>query len=196
MIKWKLWLILSVTCLIAFLGACSATTTNDEPTASVEPVYQPEPDEPAAGEAMDTKESAASAASDTVDDVESKATSDATDAVLIYERTGGLKSIRSTEFSWQFYADGRIVGNDGREWQVPPAEVEKLVDDVLALGFAEFDASYIPADTCCDRVTHTLTVQKDGQVYKVSVLDAAEAPAELFAAVEMVNNYLLALPTE
>jgi hypothetical protein len=145
---------------------------------------------------VDTKEGAADTVTDTVDAVESKATAEVAGAVLMYERSGGLKSIRSTEFSWQFYADGRIVGNDGREWQVPPEEIEKLVDDVLALGFAEFDPSYIPEDTCCDRVTHTLTVQKDGQVYKVSVLDAADAPAELFEAVEMVNNYLLALPTE
>jgi hypothetical protein len=117
-------------------------------------------------------------------------------AVLLYERTGGLKGIGPSEWNWRFYADGRIVGSDGREWQVPPTEVEKLVNDLLALGFADFEASYIPEDTCCDRITHTLTVQQDGQVYQVSVLELAEAPAELFQAVDMVNNYLLALPTE
>jgi len=194
MFKWKLWLIFSVTCLIFFLGACSAApATGDDPTASVEPVYQPETREPVDQEAMDTKESAAEEAADAVG---IKNTTDLTKPVLVYERSGGLKSVGSTEFGWRFYADGRIEGNDGREWQVPPAEIEKLVDDVMALGFADFDASYIPEDTCCDRVTHTLTVQKDGQVYTVSVLDAAEAPPELFQAVDTVNNYLLALPTE
>lgn len=178
------WLILSITLLVGLLVACTAPA---EPTGN-EPVYQTA--EPT--DASDKEDAAATSAPA----AESKTEIMPDGAVLVYERSGGLKGIGPSEFSWTFYADGRIVGSDGREWQVPPEEIEKLVDDIMNLGFAEFEASYIPEDTCCDRVTHTLTVQDEGQVYTVSVLDGAEAPAELFQAADMANNYLMALPTE
>ncbi|MBX3058101.1 MAG: hypothetical protein KF770_16665 [Anaerolineae bacterium] len=182
--EWKNNLIMIAVLLLVFLAACAPPAA----PAGDEPVYQTaEPTEPGAKE--DVAATAAPAA-------EGKAEMALEGAVLVYERAGGLKSINPTAWSWRFYADGRIVGSDGREWQVPPEEIEKLVDDVLALGFTEFQASYIPEDTCCDRVTHTLTVQDGEQVYTVTVLDGADAPAELFEAVEMVNGYLLALPAE
>ncbi len=182
--KWKKSLMMIVVFLIVFLAACTPPAA----PAGDEPVYQTtEPTDTSAKE--DVAATAAPA-------VEGKAETALEGAILLYERAGGLKSVGPTEWSWRFYADGRIVGSDGREWQVPPAEIEKLVDDVLALGFTEFQASYIPEDTCCDRVTHTLTVQDGEQAYTVTVLDGADAPAELFEAVEMVNGYLLALPTE
>ena len=182
--KWKQSLMMITVFLIVFLAACTPPAA----PAGDEPVYQTaEPTDATA------KEDAATTAAPAV---EGKAETALEGAVMLYERAGGLKSIGPTEWSWRFYADGRIVGSDGREWQAPPEEIEKLVDDVLALGFTEFEASYIPEDTCCDRVTHTLTVHDGDQVYTVTVLDDADAPPELFQAAEMVNNYLMALPTE
>ncbi len=183
--KWKRWSPLTVLIFIIWLVACTPATT----PPGDEPIYQTaEPTEAA------TKEAPAATSAPAA---ESKPETMSEGAVMIYQRAGGLKGIGASEFSWTFYADGRIVGNDGREWQVSPEEVQKLVDDVMALGFAEFEVSYIPEDTCCDRVTHTLTVKDDdGQVYTVSVLDGADAPPELFTAVDMVNSYLMALPTE
>ncbi|MBL1129302.1 MAG: hypothetical protein D8M54_12440 [Chloroflexi bacterium] len=172
--------------LIVSLAACTSPAV----PAGDEPVYQTA--EPTGTETSAKEDVAATAAPA----VEGKAETALEGAILLYERAGGLKSIGPTEWNWRFYANGRIVGSDGREWQVPPAEIEKLVNDVLALGFTDFQASYIPEDTCCDRVTHTLTVQDGEQVYTVTVLDGADAPAELFEAVEMVNGYLLALPAE
>lgn len=181
--KCKHIFIVSIMFLVAFLAACTpaATPPGDEPVFETStPARESAPEDAAATEpaAADRTETALEG------------------AVMVYERSGGLRSVGPTEWSWRFYADGRIVGSDGREWEVPPDEIEKLVDDVLALGFAEFEASYIPEDTCCDRVTHTLTVQDGDQVHSVIVLDAADAPSELFQATEMVNDYLLALPTE
>lgn len=186
---WKQWFIVGMACLIVCLVACTpaAAPMGDEPvyqTAEPTSVNTKEASDSAAAESA-AAESAAASKTETITD----------GAVMVYTRSGGLKSFRPTEATFTFYADGRIVSSDGREWQVPPEEIEKLVNDVMALGFAEFEASYIPEDTCCDRVTHTLTVRDGDQVYTVTVLDEADAPPELFQAVEMVNNYLIALPT-
>ncbi|HRQ41390.1 MAG TPA: hypothetical protein PLD25_26015 [Chloroflexota bacterium] len=182
--KWKQRLMIIALFLIVSLAACTPPAA----PAGDEPVYQTaEPTDAAAKE--DTTATAAPAA-------EGKAETMLEGAVMVYERAGGLKSIGPTEWSWSFYADGRIVGSDGREWQVPPEEIEKLVNDVMTLGFAEFETSYIPEDTCCDRVTHTLTVRDGDQVYTTTVLDGADAPEELFQAAGLVNTYLMALPTE
>lgn len=193
---WKRWFMVGMAFLIVFLVACApaAAPMGDEP------VYQTaEPTSVSAIEATADEASAAEASAAEVAADESAAASKTetiTDgAVMVYTRSGGLKSFRPTEATFTFYADGRIVSSDGREWQVAPEEIEKLVNDVMALGFAEFEASYIPEDTCCDRVTHTLTVRQGDQVYTVTVLDEADAPPELFQAAEMVNNYLIALPT-
>jgi hypothetical protein len=199
--KWQFtWSIL----LILLMAACSSANTTIEPTLEVEtavtntpalsePVFQTK--QP--GDVTEADKEASATESDAAGESSTdKAEVEMGDAVLFYERAGGLKGIGSGLFSWNFFADGRIVGSDGREWQVPPAEIESLINDVLALGFTGFDASYIPEDSCCDRVTHTLAVQQNGQATKVSVLDAADAPDELFQAVNMVNDYLMALPTE
>lgn len=190
--------------VILLMTACATSTTTIEPTLEVEtavtntpalsePIFQTK--QP--GDVAEADKEASAAEADAAGESSTgKAEIEMGDAVLFYERAGGLKGIRPGLFSWNFYADGRIVGSDGREWQVPPAEIEQLINDVLALGFAEFDASYIPEDTCCDRVTHTLAVQQNGEATKVSVLDAADAPDELFQAVNLVNDYLMALPTE
>jgi hypothetical protein len=188
--KWQQKRMLLVLILIGLLAACTAATTS-EPPAEVEPVYQT---------AVPTNTAAQKNAENitaTIPAIESKPEVNLDDAVMIYERAGGLKGFGPASHSWTFYADGRIVGSDGREWLVPPEEVARLVDEVLALGFTEFEASYLPEDTCCDRVTHTLIIKDDDeQVYTVSVLDGADAPPELFTAVEMVNSYLMALSTE
>ncbi|NJN54333.1 MAG: hypothetical protein HC804_05970 [Anaerolineae bacterium] len=189
--KWTQCLILYALLLIAFLTACTTPSgSTAKSTAVLEPVYEPDETKPTPAS---TKESAAHT---DANEVEDKTEVDLQGALMLYEREGGLKGIGPSERNWRFYADGRIVGSDGREWQVLPAEIEKLIDDVMTLGFADFEASYIPEDTCCDRITHTLTVQQDGQIYTVSILELADAPAELFQAVDLVNNYLLALPTE
>ncbi|MCZ7670406.1 MAG: hypothetical protein M5U34_26220 [Chloroflexi bacterium] len=117
------------------------------------------------------------------------------DIVLTYERAGGLKGIGPGVIFWTLYADGTVMDSDCRSWQLPPAEITALVDSIMALGFADFEASYIPEDTCCDRATHTITIYQDGEVYQVSVLDAADAPDELYQALDLIGEFLMVLPT-
>ncbi|MFO7678801.1 MAG: hypothetical protein R6X34_02015 [Chloroflexota bacterium] len=128
-------------------------------------------------------------------DADSRADVEKEEVAMVYERAGGLKGIGPSDISWTFYADGRVVSSDGRSWQLPPEEITALVDGIMALGFAGFEASYIPQDTCCDRATHTITLYQNGEVYQVSVLDDADAPASLYQAIDLISEFLIALPT-
>lgn len=117
------------------------------------------------------------------------------EAVFIYERAGGLKGIGPSIITWTMYSDGRVISSDGRSWQLPPNNITALVDSIMALGFADFEASYIPEDTCCDRATHTITIRQGDAVYKVSILDDADAPDELYQMLDLIGEFLITLPT-
>jgi hypothetical protein len=46
---------------------------------------------------------------------------------------------------------------------------------------------YLPEDTCCDRLTHTLTLRRNNQTKTVTTLDATpNAPAALWGAIDIV----------
>ena len=47
-------------------------------------------------------------------------------------------------------------------FQLEPAEVERLSNLLAAADPDSWDASYAPADRCCDRIEYRLTVQRDG----------------------------------
>jgi len=117
------------------------------------------------------------------------------DAVLVFQRTGGLMGIGSNDQTWYFYADGRVTVSDGRSWQVKPAEITTLVDDLLALGFAGMGPDYLPADTCCDRFTYTIAIRDGEAIYQTTTMDGADAPPELFQAIDRINQFILTLPT-
>lgn len=112
-------------------------------------------------------------------------------AVITYQMSGGFAG--KTQ-QWAIYADGRITRSDGREWQITPAEVEQLLADIKAAGFFELGDSYMPLNTCCDRITYTLTVKSDDQVKTVTTMDAApNVPEELSKVQERLGNLLFAL---
>lgn len=129
------------------------------------------------------------------DNASSHADVDMGEAVFIYERAGGLKGIGPSIITWTMYSDGRVISSDGRSWQLPPNDITALVDSIMALGFAGFETSYIPEDTCCDRATHTITIRQGDGIYKVSILDDAAAPADLYEVLNIIGEFLIALPT-
>lgn len=117
------------------------------------------------------------------------------DALLVYERTGGMMGIGSNDQTWHFYGDGRVTVSDGRSWQVDSQKITTLVNDILALGFTDFADSYMPQDTCCDRFTYTLIIKEGDQVYQTTTMDGADGPPELFQAIDLINQFILTLPT-
>lgn len=132
---------------------------------------------------------------ETGSDADSRADLTKEEILLTYERAGGLKGIHSNVNHWTFYANGQVVSSNGRSWLLPPEDITTLADSIMALGFANFEASYIPKDTCCDRATHTITLYQDGEMYQVSVLDDADAPAELYQVIDLISDFLITLPT-
>lgn len=200
------WLMAWMTLAALLLPACSpAAVTQTTPTANptavsgeaatAAPALRPVTPTPEEGFATGQAEADRPEAAATKEATERPAETIADGVVLVFERAGGLKGIGPSQWRWTFYADGRIEGSDGRSWEVDPAEIAALLDALAALNFADFRASYAPADLCCDLVTHTITLQLDGQVVKTAVTDNADAPPELFTAVDLINQFLLNLPT-
>lgn len=105
--------------------------------------------------------------------------------VITYERSGGIAGIHER---WLIYSDGSVVSAEGRGGTVPAAEVTALLQRIEAAGFFTWDEVYQPANPCCDRMTHVLTVTLNDKTHHVQVLDATEsAPSALFELIDAVN---------
>jgi hypothetical protein len=110
------------------------------------------------------------------------------DAVIIYEREGGLAG---TFEHWTVYPDGRIVSDKGLERQVQAEEVAALLDKVKALGFFDMSASYGPPGACCDRYTYHITVRSGDRTNTVRTIDgAADAPPELGRIIVLIQRLM------
>ena len=192
--------------IILLLTACSPTTmpqtavapTTDDSPSALNPVT-PTPERVFATAPAVTKETPANSdaeAHEANSEMSDHSMAEMDNAVLIYERAGGLKGIGPSITTWTMYSDGRVITSDGRSWQVDPTEITTLIENIMALGFADFAPSYIPKDTCCDRATHTITLRQDDKIYQISVLDSTEdVPAEVYQAIDIIGEFLVALPT-
>lgn len=110
------------------------------------------------------------------------------DAVIIYERSGGLAGVSE---QWSIYPDGRIMAGDGREWKVAPEQVEQLISDIEASGFFDLSGQYMPRNPCCDRFTYSLVVRSDGKAGSVATMDATpDVPASLWEALGAVSGFI------
>ncbi|MFQ5595793.1 MAG: hypothetical protein ACE5HA_16730 [Anaerolineae bacterium] len=110
------------------------------------------------------------------------------EAVIIYERSGGLAGVSE---QWSIYPDGRIVAGDGREWQVEPEQVKQLTSDIKSLGFFDMSGQYMPLNQCCDRFTYTLVVRSGDKINRVTTIDAApEVPASLWEVLGAVRSFV------
>lgn len=136
---------------------------------------------------LDTSPLATAGAPGTADATREKG--EAGSAVIIYERYGGLAGIFER---WAIYLDGRVMTSDGHEWQLEPKQVEQLLSDIEALGFFELDDAYIPDNTCCDRLTHKLTVRRGDRVHTVTTMDAApNAPQALWQSIDIMGRLII-----
>ena len=114
---------------------------------------------------------------------------------ILYRRSGGLAF---RDELWTIYPDGRVtkvVNPEGegpeKEWQVPPEEVAALVNRLAKLGFFELTGSYMPLDTCCDRMTYDIEAHRGEQVNHVVTIDAApDTPPNLWKAIEALNAFI------
>jgi len=111
-------------------------------------------------------------------------------AVLIYERSGGLKG-EMTKIT--FYADGRVESQDGTVTTVEASQVLGLLRDIEALGFFDLEDSYGKFSPCNDCFTHTVTVITSDRSKTVTAKDGNEAPQEFWS---IVSKIVALLPPE
>ncbi len=118
------------------------------------------------------------------------------DAVLFYERSGGIAGEIVTV---RVYADGaveRTVGpnapSDAVEaYSVEPAAVEQLLADLEEAGYFELERDYVPADTCCDRILHLISIRTDGEVQTVEALGGTETtPEAVWESIAIIESFV------
>ena len=103
--------------------------------------------------------------------------------------SGGIAGIDET---WTLDADRTITGPDGMTGTITDAELGKLRDAIDAADFFNLAATYMPADTCCDRFTYEVTLTEGDRTNRVTTIDAAEAPQTLFSLIDTFRNALRA----
>ena len=110
------------------------------------------------------------------------------DAVIFYQRSGGFAGVME---AWTIFSDGRVTSNDGKEWQVPREQIERLLTTIDELGFFHLESSYLPKNVCCDLFFYELTVSYNQRLYRVDTVDgAAGTPDELWQILEEVTSLL------
>lgn len=120
--------------------------------------------------------------------------------VLTYSRSGGLVG-RTTVYT--LYRDGSVrVGapalvrdqtQRGDVVQLPGGAdaAAQLLLAIDASGIAALaPGDYAPPNACCDRYSYELTLYVNGQPQSYQTVDAANHPASLAAALELVQQYL------
>lgn len=97
--------------------------------------------------------------------------------IIVYRREGRLPD---SPQEWTFYHTGRVVNEDGSEWQLPAETVNPLFDFVESPDFSSLDKRYAPSGECADCLQHVLTVYREGEVYEITITEgASDAPEKL-----------------
>jgi len=110
------------------------------------------------------------------------------DLVIEFTKSGGFKGVIE---AYNIYGDGRVITADGLQWQTDPVIIMVLVGKLLALDFFSFQPSYMPVDTCCDRIEYTLTLHYQGKQLQVKTLTATpDTPEELWRSIAIVQEFI------
>ncbi len=113
--------------------------------------------------------------------------------LIVHEISGGIAGIHEI---WRFYGDGRVVREDRLKRipsvraRLPAEEIEKAARHMIETGFLELADEYMPADPCCDRFTHRLTLIYKGWSKTVTTMSGAEMPWALEEALRVVNELI------
>jgi hypothetical protein len=112
-------------------------------------------------------------------------------AVIVYERSGGLKCVDEL---YAIYPNGRITGDNGTqkiEKQVTPADVDKLLSDINnPEWFTDnmYSTSHTPCGAC---FTYFTSVLYKGQEKTVQAVDGGtDAPPNYWQMTGMLSQVL------
>lgn len=99
--------------------------------------------------------------------------------------SGGIAGVDDT---WVLEADGTVLGPRGATGRITLDGLARLEAAVAAADFFALDAEYLPGDQCCDRFTYVLTLADGLRTNSVTTIDAAAAPAALFALIDVFRE--------
>lgn len=119
--------------------------------------------------------------------------------LLVLEREGGIAGasaelvlLRTGEVT--LAEDPAPDGIPVRRWTAEPA-VYQSVDSLLrSAEFRALEGEYMPANTCCDLVTYTITVPAAAGDRTIRTMDGAEQPAALVRLLERLRTIEAAAP--
>jgi len=114
------------------------------------------------------------------------------DVVIVYQSEGGIAGSSETTI---IHNDGKVEirGRDRpvRMLQTDAQRVAALVRVFEQENFFDLQSSYLPQNTCCDRMIYTITYYRDGQSKSVTTIDAnPEEPAALQRVMQALNSFL------
>lgn len=110
-------------------------------------------------------------------------------AWLEYERSGGIAGFQDR---LRIYPDGQAMldrKGEASSVQLTQEQMEELQAALQEADFFNLDASYLPADTCCDRFTYTIHYRdpSGGKIHSVYAMDGS-VPPELGPVLDILNR--------
>ncbi len=116
------------------------------------------------------------------------ASEEVADVLVVFERSGGYAGLLQ---QWTIYTDGRIDMPDGSQKQVGTEQIEALLAAIQSANVFALNDSYIPADSCCDQFSYTITMHLDDGVKRIDTIDnAPKQPEQVTAVLNTINNLL------
>ncbi|MDQ2669455.1 MAG: hypothetical protein M3Y31_02375 [Gemmatimonadota bacterium] len=112
--------------------------------------------------------------------------------LLVVEQEGGIGGA-SSELTLFRNGDATLArdpapgGIPVRRWTVAPADYQAIEALLRRADFRALDAEYLPDDTCCDRITYTITVPGAAESRTIRTMDAAQQPDILAELIERLR---------
>jgi hypothetical protein len=118
---------------------------------------------------------------------------DANGPVVVYVRTGGIAGISER---WEIFPDGRVVNQDGTEFQIDAEQVTKLVASFEQAGFFEMQPPGGPRGNCADCFTYEVAVRSGEKTNQVKFTDVdSNLPGAFMQTLQELNGMLDELKT-
>ena len=107
---------------------------------------------------------------------------------VIFKRSGGLAGV---DEQWVLFVDGRIETNTPTQPQLSTQHVSQLLTNLETIGFFELNSSYLPEDTCCDRLFYEITALQASTFHTVTTLEnTPDMPEPLQQSLRLIQNTL------
>ncbi len=112
----------------------------------------------------------------------------APNTAVIFKRSGGIAGL---DEEWVLFVDGRIETNTPINPQLSAQDVSQLLNSLETVGFFELNSSYLPVDSCCDRLLYEITALQTSAFHTVTTLEnTPDMPEPLQQSLRLIQNAL------